>query len=354
MNLKETLNTASHGKQIFVNQGAWAFSWRSMRYLKIWDSIWNTVTSRHPLGENIFNREWDLLIILDTCRVDSLRRMNSSKDWISDVDQMRSVGSMSAEWMLNTFTENFLEEISNTAFVSGNIWSHRIFNENFHRQNNHDYDMILQGWPSWKPVSSDEFAHYETVSAVSNQNDPLHPENEAIPHILTDRAIAVGRKKEHDRLIVHYTLPHLTFIADALDWEPNELSLTELMNGPEPIRELKPTELSYEPARRGEVDPEEVRNSYHRNLCLALDYVEILIQNFDADRAIISADHGEALGEHGIWGHPYAYPFGPVKNVPWMEISASDERIYDSQYDELKQMPNERETKEFLKQMGYL
>jgi len=344
----------SDGIQILRTQGFWPFSWRTIKYLHIWDALWNTTTSRSPIGENIFDYEWDLLIILDTCRVDSLGKLSDSRSWLNNINQMRSIGSMSAEWILNTFTEDYREQISETAFVSGNIWSHRIFNERFHEHGNHRYDMIRRGWPSWKPVSSEDFAYYETVSAIANQDDRVHPENEAIPHILTDRTIAVGRKKEFDRLIVHYTLPHLTFIADAIDWEPEQTPITELMDGPDPIRDLKSYELSYDPARRGEVSPETVREAYLQNLRLALDYVNILVENVDAGKAIISADHGEALGEHGLWDHPYGYPFAPVKIVPWVELSASDERTYDPCYDQLKREPTEHERDEFLKQMGYL
>ncbi|NHN46223.1 hypothetical protein G9464_01235 [Halostella sp. JP-L12] len=316
--------------------------------------IWNTLTSRRPIGTNVFDLDWDLLIILDTCRVDELRRSARKRPWLGNVGEIRSVGSMSAEWMLNTFTQHQADKIGETAFVSGNIWSHRIFEEQFHEHTDHGYDMVHCGIPKWDPVSAETFAHYETVSAVANQNDPLHPKNDAIPHVLTDRTIAVAREHDFDRLIVHYTLPHLTFIADALDWSSGELTMMELMNGPEPVRDLRPAEVSYDPARQGKVKTETVRKHYRGNLQLALDYVEILLQNIDAEQTIISADHGEALGELGVWGHPFGYPFSPVKTVPWASTTATDEGTYDPCYDSLERMPTESEREEFLKAMGYL
>ena len=344
----------SKANRIFQNQGTWPLIWNGMKYTGIWDTIWNTVTSRYPIGENIFYRDWDLLIILDTCRVKSVKSLSDTRPWLDNIEYMQSVGSMSAEWMLNTFDKKYIDKINKTAFVSGNIWSHRIFTERFHTHSNHNYNMINRGVPDWNPVSSESFAHYETVSAIENQNDPLHPQSEAIPHILTDRAISVGRNKDFDRLIVHYTLPHLNFIADALEWEFGELSIQELMNGPDYTRKLKSEEVSYRPVKNGEVSYDVVRNHYLSNLRLALDYVDILIENVDASTTIISADHGEALGETGIWNHPYAYPMDPVKAVPWVELSASDEQTYKSQHDQLIRDPNEREREEFLKQMGYL
>ena len=33
-----------------------------------------SVTARYPIGTNVFERDWDLLVVLDACRVDALRR----------------------------------------------------------------------------------------------------------------------------------------------------------------------------------------------------------------------------------------------------------------------------------------
>ncbi len=312
------------------------------------------MTSRYSFGTNIFDKKWDLLVILDTCRVDTLTQLSEERSWIDSVNQIKSVGSMSPEWILNTFTHEYSDEIRNTAFVSGNIWSHRIFNDNFHLHRNHEYNMIHRGYPSWDPVSSGEFKHYETVSAVANQDDRVHPENEAIPHILTDRAINVGRKINPDRLIVHYTLPHLTFIADAIDWKEGKLSTNELMSGPDPTRELRPHERSYEPVERGVVPRKTVQKSYTQNLRLALDYVNVLRRNIDAETAIISADHGEGHGEYGVWGHPYGSLSPYVRNVPWAEFTASDQGTYSPQYAQLQRSPTAAEKESFLENMGYL
>jgi len=340
------------GADVLRTEGPVNFLLKS--HLRFGIPCWNTITSRNPIGTNIFERDWELLVILDTCRVDTLQKAAKNTPWLDTVGSIRSVGSMSAEWMLNTFVRDRRAAINETSYVSGNIWSHRIFNERFHSHQQHDYGVIHRGFPSWGPVDSSAFLNHETVSAVANQNDRLHPENEAIPHILTDRAIAVGRKMNTNRLIVHYTLPHLTFIADELEWEPGTLSTSDLMAGPEATRELRPEERSYAPARRGEVSRKTVCELYRRNLCLALDYVEILLRNVDADPVIISADHGEGFGEHGVWGHPWGYPLSPVKEVPWATTTATDEKTYEPQYQPLDRVPNEAERRRILKDMGYL
>lgn len=342
------------GLRYLRDYGILPFVYRSLDYTGVHTSVWNTVTSRRPLGTNVFDLDWELLVILDACRPDLLSSVNDSRFPVEETARISSVGSMSAEWMLKTFTENRRDAIAETAFVSGNIWSHRIFNERFHEHENHDYDMIHRGYPRWEPVTSEAFAHYETVYPFGNHDLRLHPEAEHVPHVLTDRTIAVGRQTECERLIVHYTLPHLNHIARALDWNAGNTSRKKLMSGEIPVtRALRPEEKSFGPARRGETSAETVRENYIENIRLALEYVSILLENVDAERAIVSADHGEALGENGIWSHPFGCPFSTVRTVPWVATSASDERTYESTYGELERPPTEQELQDHLQAMGY-
>ncbi|MBO4248893.1 hypothetical protein IL252_13810 [Halomicrobium sp. IBSBa] len=344
------------GLKILRHQGLSAFTWKVLRYTPIWYLVWNTVTSRAPVGTNIYERDWDLLIILDACRVDSLQRFSDSKPYLDDIQSIQSVGSMSAEWMLKTFTGEYRDQIAETAHLSGNIWSYRILEEQFHRHrmDASEQDYLYDGWPHWQTLSADEFGYYEMIWTDVDE-DRLHPQNAAIPHILTDRAIDIGREKDFDRLIVHYTLPHIPFIADALDWEPGEMSTSELMDGLDHTREITPTEEApYEGTKWNEESTDTVKKGFEKNLELVLEYVEILLSNFEAEDVVISADHGEALGEYGLWGHPFGFPLSPVKTVPWAKTTASDERTYETQYDTTRMVPHREEQIEFLEQMGYL
>lgn len=322
--------------------------------------VWNTITSRYQVGTNIFDRDWDLLVILDACRVDSLASVSDSMPWLSDVGQIRSVGSTSPEWVIKTFNQEHLPKIEETAFISRNVWSQRIFDEKLHKNTElskqKEYDHVRRGYPNWKTISSDAFKHYERVQPIANQDDRIHPESTSVPHIVTDRAISVGRKIDFDRLVVWYRMPHIKFIADAIDWQAGETSMETLMSGPDATRDLKPEERSYEPARNGTVSAEIVRDLYHLNLRFVLEYVDILLQNIDADTAVVSADHGEGLG-NGLgkfWSHPYGYPFSPIKTVPWAETGATDEKTYEPRYDQLNRSPIEEEQRQFLKEMGYI
>lgn len=341
------------GVRVLREYGVRPFGYQLMKYSGVWDPLWNTITSRRPFGTNIFSRDWDLLVILDSCRVDAVDSVYHSLDTVETGEAIRSVGSMSAEWMLNTFTEEYRTEISDTVLLSGNIWSHRIFNESFHDRRSHKYDMIHKGLPRWYPIDAQTFKHYETVYPHANQDHRLHPESEHIPHVLTDRAIDIGRELQFERMVVHYTLPHLNHIAGALDWNSNGIDQEDLMVGPGVLRSLNPEEKSYEPARKGEVSRETIHENHLRNIEFVMEYVNVLRKNIAAEKVVITADHGESFGENNVWGHPYGCPFSTVKSVPWVSTTATDERTYDSRFEPLNRTPTEQELMDFLKNMGY-
>lgn len=313
------------------------------------------MTSRHPVGTNVFDLEWDLLVILDACRVDALRLLVDEVEFIEEVGKLTSVGSMSGEWMLNTYRESHVQDIKDTALICRNNWSDRILIERVHESRSEEYDHLYRGIPRWKPVFADSFYHYELVRGIANhEGRGLHYEHNVVPHVATDRAIEVGRDLNPKRMIVHYNMPHLQFVSDALDWEPGQRTMDELMSGPEPTRDLRPEEKSYEPAIRGEVSRNQVFDLYINELRFVLEYVQILLNNINREKVVITADHGEALGEQYMWGHPWGWPFPSVKTVPWAVTSSTDEETYQSQYDPLERRPTERETEDFLKDMGYI
>ncbi|WP_255196461.1 hypothetical protein [Halorarius litoreus] len=350
---KELTDLVQQGTDVLRNEGIVPFV--SVSSLYAGRPLWNTVTSRRPLGTNIFEREWDLLIILDACRVDALRKYANTVDFLGYPERMWSVGSMSYEFALNTFRTQYSDVISETAYVCRNSLPDKILVDQIHTNGRDSVTPLSQGYPKWDTVTAETFAHYELVRPIANHADKaLHPDCRTVPHVATDRAIAVGRSGDFDRMIVHYNSPHLRFITNAIDWSPDETSMETLMNGPDPIRDLEPEEKSYKPVKRGEVSRKTMFELYYRELQFIMDYVQILLENVDAENVAITADHGEGLGEMGIWGHPFGWPFPPVKTVPWATTTASNEGTYDPHFEPVNRQESDEEHKEFLKEMGYL
>lgn len=60
-----------------------------------------------------------------------------------------------------------------------------------------------------------------------------------------------------------------------------------------------------------------LRNSYRNNLKIVLNEVSKLAKRLPG-KIIISADHGEMLGEGGLYSHNSHHPL--LKEVPWLEV----------------------------------
>jgi glucan phosphoethanolaminetransferase (alkaline phosphatase superfamily) len=153
------------------------------------------------------------------------------------------------------------------------------------------------------------------------------------PRYLTERAINVGRNHSFDRMILHYHQPHNPYAAKALEED----------------REL----FEYETHFR--LDPKKAWESYLADLRYVLDDVELLLDNIDAERVVISSDHGEAFGEYGIYGHPIGSLHPHVRTVPWAVTTASDKGtlIPDILRPFESEEASDRDVDETLEALGY-
>ncbi|WP_312909771.1 hypothetical protein [Natronosalvus caseinilyticus] len=265
---------------------------------------WFTATSRRPIGTNVYDLGWDALIILDACRVDALRYLAPEYDFLDarSIDSIVSVGSGSREWLVKTFNEDHLEDVQETALVSANGFDRDIFMN----------DRYLPGiavpfcWPGADPVTEHDFLRYDPVwrDCRDERLDTVPPE------ATTNRAILAGREADADRLVVHYAQPHTPYIADAATDGGRELTDIE--------------RSAWGALKQGSVPNEVVWRMYLNNLRHALDSVGVLLENLDAEKVVLSADHGEAFGEWGIQGHPTGLPHPHVKRVPWATTTATD------------------------------
>jgi glucan phosphoethanolaminetransferase (alkaline phosphatase superfamily) len=104
----------------------------------------------------------------------------------------------------------------------------------------------------------------------------------------------------------------------------------------------------------GRTSPEQAWQSYRANLKYVLDDVAILLENVDADTAVITADHGNAFGEFGFYGHPPYNPIPAVRKVPWIETTADDLKNYEpTQEAETADLSTEA-VESRLEDLGYL
>lgn len=290
-------------------------------------TVWMSLTSRWPIGTNIFERDWDALVVLDACRVDALRTVTPEYEFLTDINSTTSVGSTSREWIAQTFRGRYTDQIQQTAYVTANAFGKRVIQER---------NLPAKRAPvDWDVVQPSEFLLLD--HAWEHQpNDGYH---HMLSEHLTDRAITVGRELNPPKLIIHYLQPHVPYIAAALE-EDRELNHIE--SNP------------FDALREGEADSEAIWEAYLDDLRLCIDSIRLLLQNLDAPKVVITADHGEAFGEWGIYGHPAGCPHPAVKRVPWVETTAVDEGGYEPSFTYPDERSRNRDTEEQLRDLGYL
>jgi hypothetical protein len=107
----------------------------------------------------------------------------------------------------------------------------------------------------------------------------------------------------------------------------------------------------WERTKTGSIDKNNIKRAYKKNLDPVLDEVSILLNNFDAQKAVITADHGNYLGEGGRWGHPEYEWRSPVRHVPWWETVSTDQYTHDP--DSYKTTEEKISREEKLEALGY-
>lgn len=269
----------------------------------IYLSVWYTITSRRPFGMNVYESDWDLLIILDACRVDTLTEVANEYEFIEDVDSIWSVGSSSPEWIANTFRREWLFDIRKTTYISANGYTNQVLADK-------RYPPVANTTPidvsKWSVADIDDFQSH--ISLWESHTDETY--DCVLPETVTNRAIDAGRNEGVDKLMLHYIQPHLPYLGSAYR---EKRDMTELES------------QGYQLLENGSASQEETYEIYKENLRFVLDEVSVLLENIDAEKVVITADHGESFGTWSAYGHPEGFLHPTVRKVPWVEVSASDE-----------------------------
>ncbi|WP_254839711.1 hypothetical protein [Natronomonas marina] len=248
------------------------FCWRS--YLRY---------ARRLSPDPVFEADWDLLVVLDACRADLWAEV-VAPDGILPVGTTRiSPGGTSTEWLDAVFGGQPSEALSSVGYVTANPYS----------TDHVDGEALGYLREVWRDAWDDDLG---TVP----------------PRAVTDAAIRAGREQDLDRLVVHYMQPHFPSIADDRD---DGIELDAFGDRPLSV---------WEDLRFGRRSRADVWEAYRANLRAVLDDVELLLNNVDAERAVITADHGNAFGERGVYGHAAGLALRPLREVPWAVTAATD------------------------------
>ncbi|KYH24633.1 hypothetical protein HAPAU_36160 [Halalkalicoccus paucihalophilus] len=300
-----------------------------------YDGLSLSLTSRYPLGTNVFEKAWDVLVVLDACRTDALHEVVPEYSFLDDIGSIWSVGSTSGEWYAKTFVDEYREVLAETALISANPYAeHTLINGV--RPPSHPCPL---DFTNWSTVSDADLAYLEVTCQHNRQFDDisdLAPHSTTIqePSYVTDRAIVAGREG-FDKVVVHYFQPHRPFIHNLVK---NNEKMTFLEDKP------------YDAGRSGEATIDDIWPLYLDNLRLVLDSVGELLENINGSVAL-TADHGELFGEFGQYGHFQSIPHPKLKKVPWVEMTGTDTK--NRQPDRDFSTNEEYDVEEQLVDLGY-
>lgn len=234
----------------------------------------------YPQGHDVFEEDWDNLIILDACRYDALA--NRMDRLPGHLEKRRSRGSCSREWVAG----NFDRRLHDVVYLSTNLFYSRLNDEGDIDGELHAFHSVHEeaGWENHGPYGMG-------------------------PETTTEQAKRLNERYPNKRFIVHYMNPHTPFIGE----------FGRSFSGPDDTPEAicRSDKPGFTVGR--------VRKAYSENLDIVLEHVSDLMPELKG-KTVISADHGELLGERvgpipvREWGHPKGTYVDTLLDIPWLVI----------------------------------
>jgi len=264
-------------------------------------------TGSVPDGIDVMDRDWDNLIILDSCRYDSFKQAIETRD-----------------------IEGELNEVN-----SGSPHTNIYLRNNLHRKTLHD-TVYVSTSPHLEKSQKGEFRpiDVELHDEYHVWRDSYHPTR------TTDVAIEASETYPNKRLIVHYLPPHTPYLDPDIFDDYDGAPYNKILTG-----EIEVTE-------------DDLIEAYENNLRIGLDEVETLLPHLDG-KTVITADHGQLLGDREWplpvkgYGHPELY-IPKLLRVPWMEVAHSDRKRVVPEPPTETQSAASDEARDALKDLGYL
>jgi hypothetical protein len=108
--------------------------------------------------------------------------------------------------------------------------------------------------------------------------------------------------------VIHFLPPHFPFIRKPV---------TKGGVGPDlPGR----SDSAWNMAEKGDIDHDTVEEAYRDNMRYVEKFVAELAENLDG-KTVLRSDHGNLVGEAGVYGHPTERMEKPLKKVPYKQVS---------------------------------
>ena len=240
----------------------------------------------NPDGINIFDEDWDTLVILDACRYDTLEAIDGLP---GTLESRQSLGSMTSEFLQANVAGR---DLTDTVYVTATPQLHNVVDADeihFHKI----YDLWEDDNNFWTGEKGHRCILPETMAEYTKEVIDTHP---------------------NKRVLVHVTQPHVPFV------DPVSQALVGDGN---PYRRYV--------AGKIDVTAEDLRQSYENNLRCAIPHVRDLMTSIEG-KTVVTADHGQLLGDRSfpipvkMWAHPHGTYVEELVKVPWLVYESGDRR----------------------------
>jgi hypothetical protein len=224
----------------------------------------------------ILKEQWDILLLLDACRYDTFAEVNALPGLLS---KRCSLGSHTVEWSSRNFEG---KNCSDIIYISANP---QVSN------------LKLSDWSDGMPF----------FSLIDVWLDAWDEEKKTVlPDKVNRFALKAFESYPDKRFILHYLQPHNPFVGKV-----------QLGKGAQQAYSTAAQWQRYVKSR-GEQFQKKVKLAYKANLEYVLESVAELVKELPRNKKIvITADHGEALGEWGVYSHPPMTYLSSLVEVPW-------------------------------------
>ena len=238
----------------------------------------------------LMSEDWDNLVILDACRFDQFKRLNTIH---GELQARTSLGSATPEVLIKNFegTTHY-----DTVYVTANpMYRTKQLENVFH--------SVIDVWESeW-----------------DEQQKTVRPEE------MAKATLKAYEEFADKRILSHFMQPHYPFVGESAqdigDHAGYELAYKRVQ-GESATRDHSTV---WELLDEGKIDEEAVWRAYDENLKIVLPHVQKLIDAFDG-KTVVTSDHGNLVNERitpfgkRVSGHPTNTYTDELRKVPWLVV----------------------------------
>lgn len=283
----------------------------------------------------IYSTDWDCLIVLDACRYDYLK--NTYKNWLDGtIIKVKSPATCTSQWLENTFKGKKWKDV---IYVSANPYINSLEKEPSHGVDakNHFY-KVFDVWDDFwnSKIGTVKPKHVSKVARIARAK---YPEKRLIIHFMQphDPYFSIGTVKEGDEGI---SSVDKSIKERQNNGEKSYLRRIFSVAFEKLIRNLGSEAKYLVPAFHSFIyktgfwsksisrvelvgrihGNSKLRLAYAENLNLVMKEVKKTVQRLPDKKIVITADHGELLGENGLYEHPRWINHPILTEVPWLEL----------------------------------